>query len=1025
MKKRLIEVAFPLEEASLASVHEKNVRHGHISTLHIWPARRPLAASRAAILGALLPDPGRADHRRKLLQLIGGTEVDNYRDGALFWGTEDGDALKELQKRIKKFYPDGAPKLLDPFAGGGAIPLEGMRLGCEVTASDLNPVAWFVLKCTLELPQRFADERWDLPDFCKKWPDFVDDFTAGKVKKRKRADLIDARDNEQTMLLFTEYEKKQPADLAWHVRAWGRWVLERARADLDRHYPVIDGEQPVAYLWARTARDPSNNAEIPLLKTFWFNKKKGSRCALLPVPNADNSGVTFKLLQEDDFSTIARRKKVIEHNPFLKDWEVNEDNLDTFLQEGTMNRAGVWSPCGGRPGLICLDMGNLRRQGELQLLGSQLTVAVVEAYKKGKKTTFKKYREITEADAKAADIDENELEALFEEIPHGIPDEPLHTGGGSGAGRAFSIPKYGFKTWGSLFTGRQLLALGTFVKHTRTVRDHAKRMGFSDEYIEAISCYLAIGLDRLADRASTIATWDVGYQKIRNTFGRFALPVTWDFCESVTVSSTTGSYQGGLEFIAKYVKHAMDASKESPAACARQLSAKQKANELLDVIVTDPPYYDAIPYSDLMDFFYVWLRRNLWDLSPEYNERFAEPLSPKWNHEENDGELIDDESRFGGDKAKSKKNYEDGMRDAFKASFDSLKDDGLLVIVFANKETDAWETLIRGIIRAGGEVTASWPIRTEMANRVRGMSSAALSSSVWIVCRKRSKTSGAGFDAQVLKEMRSILLDPRKELDDRNLLQFYFQSGIHGPDFIWAALGPALQAYSKYQVVRKTAGGIMSVTDFLQEVRHIVMQFSLGELPGFDDTAAAKEGKAVNLNLDPVTQYYLLHRGYFGMEPAVAGACILYANACGKSDRELQVAHHVIKQAKKGGSNDTKGNQYQLLTWKERIEFPKLGENRNEEPAPLIDRVHRLMQLLKESKGKELRETFDRWGLIGEPALRPLLFALRHLANRIDDKEEERILDVLTDQFFQGSRAVEPETKVKQIHIEADGLEDH
>ncbi|MEX2382861.1 MAG: hypothetical protein WD490_10785, partial [Opitutales bacterium] len=202
-----------------------------------------------------------------------------------------------------------------------------------------------------------------------------------------------------------------------------------------------------------------------------------------------------------------------------------------------------------------------------------------------------------------------------------------------------------------------LLALGTFVKHTRAVRDAARRMDFDNEYIEAVCAYLAIALDRLADRASTVATWDVGYQKIRNTFGRFALPITWDFCESVTVSSTTGSFQGGLEFIARYLKHAMNASKASPAPNAKQISAKKKTDQRLDLIVTDPPYYDAIPYSDLMDFFYVWLRRTLWDLTPEYNERFAEPLAPKWNHEENDGELIDDESRFGGDKAKSHKNY--------------------------------------------------------------------------------------------------------------------------------------------------------------------------------------------------------------------------------------------------------------------------------------------------------------------------------------------------------------------------------
>lgn len=1027
MTKRLIEVAFPLEEASLASVHEKNVRHGHISTLHIWPARRPLAASRAAILAALLPDPGRADHRRKLLQTIGGTEEMDFRNGALFWGTEDLEPLAELRKRVKKAYPDGPPRLLDPFAGGGAIPLEAMRLGCEVSASDLNPVAWFVLKCTLELPQRFAGERWDLPAFCKQWPDFMADFAGGKVKKRKRAEQTAAAnpESEQTELLFAEFQKKQPADLAWHVRAWGRWVLERSRADLDRHYPVVDGEPPVAYLWARTARDPANNAEIPLLKTFWFNKTKGKRSALLPVPRPDGKGVVFKLLHEADFATAARRRDILAHHPCLGQWGVTVETLESFLQEGTMNRSGVWSPCGGRPGLICLDMEQLRRQGELGLLGCQMTIAVVEAKKKGKKQTFKRYREITDADLAAAAIDQDELEALFEEIPHGLPDEPLPSGGGSGAGRAFSIPKYGFKTWGSLFTPRQLLALGTFVKHTRAVRDAAKRAGFGEAYVEAVTCYLAVALDRLADRASTVATWDVGYQKIRNTFGRFALPVTWDFAESVTTSGTTGSFEGGLEFIAKFLAHAMNAGETAPTPNVSRQSAKQKREQLLDLIVTDPPYYDAIPYSDLMDFFYVWLRRTLWDLSPAYNETFREPLSPKWNHETNDGELIDDESRFDGDRARSKKNYEDGMRDAFQACFDSLKPDGLLVVVFANKETDAWETLIRGLVRAGAEVTASWPIRTEMPNRTRGMSSAALSSSVWIVCRKRAAGAGAGYDSQVLREMRALLLDPRKELDDRNLLQFYFQSGIHGPDFLWAALGPALQAYSRYQIVRKTEGGTMSVTDFLDEVRHIVMQFSLGELPGFREGRANDDADGEGVVLDPATQYYLLHRGYFGIEPAAAGACILYANACGKTDRELISTHHLIRQVSKSGARDeAKGNQFQLVGWKDRAKLAKLGEGREGEPAPLIDRVHRLMWLLKEAKGPELRETFERWGLRGEPALRPLLFALRHLAHQCGDKEEERILDVLTDQFFQGARAVPQDTRAAFRTFEEESFEE-
>jgi putative DNA methylase len=239
-KPRLIEVAFPLKQASLASVHEKNVRHGHISTLHIWPARRPLAACRAALLATLLPDPSDAEKRRDLLAKIGGNtttkaveETDDegntvvedkqvVEGGILAWGQEDDKLVNELREEVRRFYGGNAPKLLDPFAGGGAIPFEAMRLGCEVTASDLSPVAWFILKCTLEYPQRFAEKKWPLPDFVREWPDFVEDFLTGKVKKRKANRKSHFSDPRQ--LALTELPA---ADLAWHVRAWGRWVLER------------------------------------------------------------------------------------------------------------------------------------------------------------------------------------------------------------------------------------------------------------------------------------------------------------------------------------------------------------------------------------------------------------------------------------------------------------------------------------------------------------------------------------------------------------------------------------------------------------------------------------------------------------------------------------------------------------------------------------------------------------------------------------------------------------------------------
>ena len=237
-KPRLIEVAFPLKQASIASVHEKNVRHGHISTLHIWPARRPLAACRAALLATLLPDPGDPEKRKELLAKIGGKIVNKpvedtdddgnsvvedkevVEGGILGWGLEDESALGELRDEISEFYGGSAPKVLDPFAGGGAIPLEAMRLGCEVTACDLSPVAWFILKCTLEYPQRFAGKTWALPDFVREWPDFLEDFLTGKVKKRKASRKAHYTDPKQLALM-----ELPDADLAWHVRAWGRWVL--------------------------------------------------------------------------------------------------------------------------------------------------------------------------------------------------------------------------------------------------------------------------------------------------------------------------------------------------------------------------------------------------------------------------------------------------------------------------------------------------------------------------------------------------------------------------------------------------------------------------------------------------------------------------------------------------------------------------------------------------------------------------------------------------------------------------------
>jgi putative DNA methylase len=1049
---RLIEVAFPLEQASIASVHEKNVRHGHISTLHIWPARRPLAACRAALLATLLPDPGDPVKRQELLDKIGGRVVTKrvktvqedgttitedkktLEGGVLAWGQENDPAMDEFRAMIREFYGGKIPKVLDPFAGGGAIPLEAMRLGCDVTASDINPVAWLLLKCTLDYPQQFAGKKWPLPDFVKEWPDFVEDFLDGKVKRRKGKKKPHFSDLKQLQLI-----KLPEADLAWHVRAWGRWVLERARADLASRYPIVNGEPTVAYLWARTARDKITTGRIPLLKTFWLCKKKSKRVALLPVPKEDGSGVTFKLLSDSDLNNPLH---IMDEFPFLERWEVTAERFGDFLNRGTMNRAGVWSPCSGRPGLIALTMDDLRRQGQQGLLSTQMTAVVVEATASDRRKTFKKYRLPTEEELKVAQVEIEDLEEVFSDVPFGIPDEPLPPVGTLG----FRIPLYGFKKWRDLFTPRQLLALGKFVKHTRealekiargasvvkTNRTTGNKGNDFGNAAEAAGAYLSLSLDRLADYSSALCTWHNSAEKMRNTFGRFALPVIWDFTEVSPVSDTTGNYKGALEWVSLFISHALDACDHAAKVQIEIGSAMSVTQDKLDLVLTDPPYYDAIPYSDLMDFFHIWLRRNLYGVIDEFDRVFSEPLSPKWDHERKDGELIDDESRFGGDKAASKRSYEDGMAKAFQKICDGLAENGRLVIVFANKEVDAWGTLVGALIRGGAVVAASWPIQTEMPNRTRGMSSAALSSSVWIVCRKRLKTAQAGWDANVLDRMKQILFDPREVLGGRNILQYYFDLGIKGPDFIWAALGPALEAYSAHPFVKKQEGGVMTVPEFLREVRKLVLQFSLGELPGFRDVQKETQGRGEAIELDAVTQYYLLHRAYFGLEPAPAGACILYANACGKNETELKLVWNIIEQggkSKRGRptkeeteamddeAGESKGNEYRLLDWSERVKDDRLGETRAGIPAPLIDRLHRLMALFQQNRTGEVQQAFDAWGLASERAFSPLLQAIRELAVRDVKETERRLVEALATQLKMNRKVVVTGNEFKEVPL--------
>jgi len=1058
---RLIEHAFPLKQTSLDSVHEKNVRHGHISTLHIWPARRPLAACRAALIATLLPDPGTPEKRRELCEKIAGKVVkkierkkmpngqiverikEETEGGILHWGREadNADTLEWFRQEIRKAYGGRAPKVLDPFAGGGAIPLEAMRLGCEATAVDINPVAWFILKCTLEYPQKLAGQKRPLPAFMHSDKPFMEAFfkaqglSKAQVKKRVEDLGHKLAHMEQMSLSIASTGEQIDADLAWHVRAWGQWVLARARKELAELYPTYADFEPlkkehvayehkpmtlvprkpdgtpdieslnadssadylaikanprwiakptVAYLWARTVKCKNCRAELPLLKTRWLCKKDRKRVLLTMVPKDNKTGVAFGIQTEVPVQGGNAAQKR-EH--------------DKRIAGGTMSRAGAKCPC--CPAIMTME--DIRVEGKAGRLGSVMTAVVVDT------PDGKAYRLPTPHELNVAIPDEAHVQKAFDGVPFGVPEEPTPSAEALG----MRVPLYGFDKWRKLFMSRQLTALGRFVAVTRVGRETLVETGYKEDWVEAIGAYLSLVIGRTANYLSTLCLWDSAAEEVKQTFLRFALPMTWDFAEANPMSAVDRYYAGGLSKVVRVLNELLlaTAAQVSPKVLNGSAIAQQVVE--CDIIVTDPPYYDAIPYSDLMDFFYVWLRRSAYGLSPSADNAFAPPLSPKWNHDDCDGELIDESSRHGNDAGRSKQVYEDGMARAFISCAGSLKADGRLVIVFANKQPAAWETLVSALIRSGFAVDGSWPIATEMRGGVRNFARASLASSVWLVCKKRLHAAKVGWDTAVLEEMRANIAVK---------LQTYWDAGIRGPDFIWAATGPALEAYSKHPAVKKAdqPGQLMGVAEFLNHVRRLVVDYVVGKVLSGEDAEAAQ--MSASDRLDEPTAYYLLHRHDFGLDEAPVGTCILYAVSCGLSDSELVQTWDIL--AKTGADDvdadetevsvsedseeepESTGGKVRLKTWSQRKNKALGYEAPNGRSVPLIDRVHRLMHLWKAGDVHKVDEYLDEHGMRRHELFKRLVQSLIELSEAGSD--ERSLLESLSNHI--GAKGARRET---------------
>ncbi len=761
--KRLAEVDFPIAAVSAHSAREKSIRHGHPSTLHLWWARRPLAACRSMLMALLLPDPcdphcpaAFKDAARRILNQFPGRpqrwdeqlKTDEGLRRAILhefiadfanWDNAANPAyLKTARALVKAAHspsPAGRgqgegdalyepPLVVDPFAGGGSIPLEALRIGCDAFASDLNPVACLINKVLLE----------DIP--------------------------------------------RHGPKLAEELRRVGAEIKKQAEKELAEFYPPDpDGARPIAYLWARTVRceQPNCGCEIPLVRSFWLCKRGSRRRALrysVKRPRGSSPTVQF---------------------------EVFSPRGEEELQDGTVSRAKATCPACRRvlgPDRVRAQLSEQRGGADTKFRddgrreAGALLLAVVTLRDD---SSGRNYRVATQRDYDNARAAADRLRSiLLRWKSHGdgrlapIPTEPTPAGGGSGAGRAFSVQKYGMLRWCDLFTSRQALSLAGII-------EIIQRETQTNELRQATGRLLACSIARLADKNASLAVWNQIGEKIEHVFGRQALPIIWDFAEVSIFSDATGNFESGVELVEKVASALASAIPRTGQIQQADACESSLPDDACSVIFTDPPYYDAIPYSDLSDFFFVWLRRSLPTLSLLRNPfEPANPLSPKVR------EIVQDETKRGSDgDLKDNQFFERQMGRAFAEARRTLVDSGIGSVVFAHKTTEGWEALLTGMIRGGWVITGSWPISTERPGRLRAQESAALAASIHLVCRPREDSAHVGDWGEIIRELPKRIGDWMERLSDE---------GIRGADLVFACIGPALELFSKYARVETPDG---------------------------------------------------------------------------------------------------------------------------------------------------------------------------------------------------------------------------
>ncbi|MBM6871307.1 DUF1156 domain-containing protein [Pseudoflavonifractor phocaeensis] len=749
MPKKLIEVALPLEAINAESAREKSIRHGHPSTLHLWWARRPLAAARAVIWSSLVDDP--SEHPEQFPT----EEEQNKERQRLFaileelvkWeNSNDPEILEAAKAEILRSTGNNPPPLLDPFAGGGAIPLEAQRLGLEAHAHDLNPVAVMINKAMIEIPPKFAGQAPVNPD-ARARLDAADGWTGAK-------------------------------GLAEDVRYYGEWMKQQAFKKIGHLYPKVKvpaalgcGEATViAWIWARTVKcpNPACGCEMPLVRSFVLSKKKGKEAWIEPI--FENGKTRYSVHHEG--------------KPAI---------------EGTVNRRGAVCACCGTP----VEFPYIREQGKAGEIGNHLCAIVAEG------NNSRVYLSADSEQILAAQVSKPE------EYPDAVmPYNP----------RDFKTPNYGMTYFSDLFTNRQLTALTTFSELVSEAQKQAEAdaiaAGLPNDHIalseggpgaraygEAVGVYLAFVIDKMTDYHSSICSWHNSGEKMRNTFGRQAIPMVWDYAEANPFCTSSGSYKNMLDWVYNCIENLPATN----LGVVKQFDAQSDCGLRNIMVSTDPPYYDNIGYADLSDFFYVWMRQAL---KQTYPNLFRTMLVPKTE------ELVATPYRFDGSVEKARDFFEDGMLHTCQQIYQYAREDVPVTIYYAYKQSDTdtgenetktastgWETMLSAVIQAGFAITGTWPMRTEMAVRSIASGTNALASSIVLVCRKRPE------DAPMVTR-RSFIAELKREL--RPALQKLQRSNIAPVDLAQSAIGPGMGVYSKYSKVLESDGTPMTVRSALQ-----------------------------------------------------------------------------------------------------------------------------------------------------------------------------------------------------------------